>query len=155
MADQVCVGAIAGAFGVRGEVRLKSFCADPEAIAGYSPLTGDNGVSYSVTISRPISNGFAAWLGGVETKEQADALRGVQLFAPRAPLPVPEDEEYYHADLIGLRVETDAGETLGAPQIEISGLSVAPRTPFAVALKSISMQVRAGEVLAIAGVQKT
>ena len=52
MTDQVCVGAIAGSYGVRGEVRLKSFCADPEAIAGYSPLTGDNGVSYSVTLSR-------------------------------------------------------------------------------------------------------
>ncbi|GGE38195.1 ribosome maturation factor RimM [Primorskyibacter flagellatus] len=113
MADQVCVGAIAGAFGVRGEVRLKSFCADPESIADYSPLTGDNGVSYSVTLSRPISNGFAAWLGGVETKEQADALKGVQLFAPRDRLPVPEDEEYYHADLIGLRVVDTGGTEIG------------------------------------------
>lgn len=113
MSDQVCVGAIAGAFGVRGEVRLKSFCADPEAIADYSPLMGENGVSYSVTLTRPIKNGFAARLGGIETKEQADAAKGVQLFAPRDRLPETDDDEYYHADLIGLRVVDTGGTEIG------------------------------------------
>lgn len=113
MTDTVCVGAIAGSFGVRGEVRLKSFCADPEAIADYSPLTGDDGHSYTVTLTRPIKNGFAARLGGVDTKEEADALKGVQLFAPRDRLPATEDDEYYHADLIGLRVVDTGGTEIG------------------------------------------
>ena len=113
MAELVCVGAIAGAFGVNGEVRLKSFCAEPEAIADYAPLTDEAGRSYSVDLTRPITNGFAAHLGGVTTKEQADALRGVQLFAPRDRLPAPEEDEYYHADLIGLRVLDTGGTEIG------------------------------------------
>ncbi len=113
MADLVCVGAIAGSFGVRGEVRLKSFCADPEAIAEYSPLSDEGGVSYTVTLTRSIKNGFAALLSGVDTKEQADALNGVQLFAPRDRLPDLGDEEYYHTDLIGLRVLDTGGTEIG------------------------------------------
>ena len=69
MGDQVCVGAIAGSYGVRGEVRLKSYCAEPTAIADYAPLTDEQGRSYSVTLTRPIKNGFAARLGGVATKK--------------------------------------------------------------------------------------
>ena len=111
--DRIAVGSIAGAFGVQGEVRLKSFCADPEAIADYGPLTGDNGQIYDIDLSRAIKNGFAAWLTGVETKEDADALRGVQLFAPRDRLPATEEDEYYHADLIGLRVVDTGGTEIG------------------------------------------
>ena len=113
MSDKVCVGAIAGSFGVRGEVRLKSFCAEPSAIADYAPLEDDSGVSFSVTLTRPIKNGFAARLGGITTKEQADALKGVQLYAPRDRLPAPEDDEYYHADLIGLTVLDTGGTEIG------------------------------------------
>ena len=84
MTDQVCVGAIAGSYGVRGEVRLKSFCAEAEAIADYSPLSDESGQrSFTVTLTRPIKNGFAARLGGISTKEEADALKGLQLYAPR------------------------------------------------------------------------
>jgi 16S rRNA processing protein RimM len=114
MSDLVCVGAIAGAFGVRGEVRLKSFCADPQAIETYAPLlTEDGGRSFTVALSMPISNGFAARLGGVATREQADALRGVRLYAPRDRLPSLPDDEYYHADLIGLAVLDTGGTVLG------------------------------------------
>lgn len=114
MTDLVCVGAIAGAFGVRGEVRLKSFCAVPEDIVNYSPLTSEDGAqSFTVTLSRPIKNGFAARLGGVSTKEQADALRGTRLYAPRDRLPSLPDDEYYHADLIGLEVLDTGGTALG------------------------------------------
>ncbi|WP_407493652.1 ribosome maturation factor RimM [Pseudooceanicola sp. MF1-13] len=113
MSDQVIVGAIAGSYGVKGEVRLKSFCAEPSAIADYAPLTDEAGNSYTVTLTRPIKNGFAARLGGVATKEQGDALKGVQLFAPRDRLPAPEEDEYYHADLIGLRVVDTGGTEIG------------------------------------------
>lgn len=114
MTDPVCVGAIAGAFGVQGEVRLKSFCATPEDIALYAPLTTeDGGRSFTVTLTRPVKNGFAARLGGVTGKEQADALRGVRLFVPRDRLPSLPDDEFYHADLIGLQVLDSGGTVLG------------------------------------------
>ncbi|MDC0658846.1 ribosome maturation factor RimM [Leisingera sp. SS27] len=114
MSDLICVGAIAGSFGVRGEVRLKSFCAVPEEIEDYSPLSNEDGSqSYSLTITRPIKNGFAALLGGVETKEDADAIKGLRLFARRDQLPQLPDDEFYHADLIGLEVYDTGGTLLG------------------------------------------
>jgi 16S rRNA processing protein RimM len=112
--ERVCVGAIAGAFGVRGEVRLKSFCSDPAAIADYAPLTTeDGGRAFSVQITRVVANGLGARLSGVATKEEADALRGVRLYADRARLPALPEDEYYHADLIGLEVLDTGGTPIG------------------------------------------
>lgn len=114
MTDRVCVGAITGAFGVRGEVRLKSFCAEPADIAGYSPLTTEDGArSFSLKITRAVKNGFAARLSGVSTKEQADDMRGLRLYVERTLLPSLPDDEFYHADLIGLEVVDTGGKTLG------------------------------------------
>lgn len=114
MTDRVCVGAIAGAFGVRGEVRLKSFCAEPEDIARYGALSTEDGAqSFEIKITRPVKNGFAARLSGVGTKEAADALRSTRLYAARAALPTLPDDEYYHADLIGLEVLDTGGGALG------------------------------------------
>lgn len=114
MSDKVCVGAIAGAFGVRGEVRLKSFTADPGDIALYTPLeTQDGAKRFDVKITRQIKNGLAARLSGVTSKEAADALRGTQLFAPRDRLPSLPDDEFYHTDLIGLDVTDTGGTVLG------------------------------------------
>jgi 16S rRNA processing protein RimM len=112
--ERVCVGAIAGAFGVGGEVRLKSYCAQPEAIAAYAPLyTGDGRRSFTLRITRTINNGFAARLSGIASKEEADALRGTELFADRDKLPNLPDDEFYHADLIGLEVFDTGGARLG------------------------------------------
>ncbi|MCB2094664.1 MAG: 16S rRNA processing protein RimM [Rhodobacteraceae bacterium] len=112
--DRICVGAIAGAFGVKGEVRLKSFCADPAAIADYAPLhTGDGARSFTVRITRTIPGGLAARLSGIASKEEADALRGTELFADRAKLPRLPDDEFYHADLIGLEVRDTGGALIG------------------------------------------
>ncbi|MDF1718584.1 MAG: ribosome maturation factor RimM [Antarcticimicrobium sp.] len=114
MSDTVCVGAISGAYGVRGEVRLKSFCAEPEDIAAYAPLSTEDGAqSYSVVITGRIKNGLTARLGGVGSKEEADALKGVRLYAPRDRLPALPDDEFYHADLIGLEVVDTGGTVLG------------------------------------------
>lgn len=111
---RICVGAIAGAFGVQGEVRLKSFTADPEAIADYGPLYSEDGTrSFAVTITRPVKNGFAARVDGIATKEAADDLRGTRLFADRDALPSLPDDEFYHADLIGLAVHDTGGRLLG------------------------------------------
>ncbi|HMO70875.1 MAG TPA: ribosome maturation factor RimM [Paracoccaceae bacterium] len=113
-ADRVCVGAIAGAFGVQGEVRLKSFCAAPEAIATYGPLWSEDGTHrFTVRLTRRVAGGLGARLSGVATKEAADALRGVTLWADRAALPGLPDDEFYHADLIGLAVQDTGGAALG------------------------------------------
>ena len=110
---RITVAAIAGAFGVRGEVRLKSFTADPQAVAEYGPLTDDRGRTYEVTLDRPVKGGFAARLSGVTSKEAADALRGTRLTVARDRLPSLPDDEFYHADLIGLTVLDTGGATLG------------------------------------------
>jgi 16S rRNA processing protein RimM len=111
---RVCVGAIAGAFGVQGEVRLKSFCAEPEAIAGYGPLTTEDGSRrFAVTLTRPVAGGLGARLSGVSSKEAADALKGTRLYADRDRLPGLDDDEFYHADLIGMEVRDTGGGLLG------------------------------------------
>ena len=112
--DRVCVGAIAGSFGVKGEVRLKSFCTDPEAIATYGPLfTEDGSRSFEVTLTRAVANGIGVRLSGVLTKEQADALKGTSLFVARDKLPAIGDDEFYYADLIGLDVHDTGGALVG------------------------------------------
>ena len=112
--DRICVGAISGAFGVAGEVRLKSFCAEPAAIADYGPLyTADGSRSFTVKLTRPVAGGLGARLSGVKTKEEADALRGTELYADRARLPKLPDDEFYHSDLIGLEARDTGGAVLG------------------------------------------
>ncbi|MDO5646965.1 ribosome maturation factor RimM [Paracoccus sp. (in: a-proteobacteria)] len=114
MSDKICVGAIAGAFGVKGEVRLKSFCATPDDIATYGPLLSEDGKrSFAVTLTRPVTGGLGARLSGVATREDAEALKGVTLWAPRSALPSLPDDEFYHADLIGLEVVDTGGVILG------------------------------------------
>lgn len=112
--SRICVGAIGGAYGVRGEVRVKSFCAVAEDIETYSPLTSDDGKqTFHLALIRPVKNGFVARIAEVASKEDADALKGTQLFADRAQLPSLPDDEYYHADLIGLQVLDAGGTVLG------------------------------------------
>lgn len=112
--DLICVAAIAGSYGVRGEARVKSFCAVPEDVAAYGPLTSEDGTyRFELRIIRPVKNGFSVRLSGVKTKEEADALKGVRLYADRAVLPDLPDDEFYHADLIGLDVLDTGGTVLG------------------------------------------
>ncbi len=114
MTDRICVGAIAGAFGVTGEVRLKSFCSEPTDIAAYGPLSSEDGRhDYHITLTRPVAGGLGARIRGVSTKEQADALRGISLFVPRDRLPSLPDDEFYHTDLIGLAAHDTGGELIG------------------------------------------
>ncbi|MEM7520366.1 MAG: ribosome maturation factor RimM [Pseudomonadota bacterium] len=114
MSDLIPVGAIAGAYGVRGEVRVKSYCAVPEDIERYNPLSSEDGKThFALAILRPIKNGFAARIAQVATKEQADELRGTTLFARRSEMPSLPDDEFYHADLIGVAVYDTGGVLLG------------------------------------------
>jgi 16S rRNA processing protein RimM len=111
--DLICVGAVAGAFGVRGEVRLKSYCARAEDVAAYGPLMTEDGRSFEISLRGAVTGGLAARLSGVSSREAAEALRGVKLFAPRAALPHLPDDEFYHADLIGLMVQDTGGAEIG------------------------------------------
>ena len=114
MSEMICVGAIAGAFGVQGEVRLKSFTAEAADIASYGPLSTEDGTrQFTITLNRPVAGGLSANLSGVSTREQAEALRGLTLWAPREALPNLPDDEFYHADLIGLEVVDTGGKSLG------------------------------------------
>lgn len=119
--ELICVGVFAGSYGLNGEVRVKSFCADPAAIESFGVLTTEGGTTdYIVGITRAIKNGFAARVEGVFTKEQADRLNNIQLYVPRDRLPNLPDDEYYHSDLIGLEVLDTGGALLGKVQLVIN-----------------------------------
>ncbi|WP_101068776.1 ribosome maturation factor RimM [Roseovarius salinarum] len=112
--ERVCLGAVAGAYGVRGEVRLKSFTAVPEDIAAYGPLETEDGTRrFEITLTGHAAKALTARLDGVRDKTAADALRGTRLYAPRDRLPALPEDEFYHADLIGLDVHDTGGARLG------------------------------------------
>lgn len=114
MSDLITVGQIGGAFGVRGELRIKSFCADPASIVDYGPYSTPAGGNFAeLVLTGQAKGGFTARLDGVTTKEQADALKGVELQVPRDRLPQLPDDEFYYTDLIGLTVRDTGGETIG------------------------------------------
>jgi 16S rRNA processing protein RimM len=119
--NRILLGRIAGAFGVRGEVRLKSFCADPAAIIDYGPLTlADGRPLGALTLTGATSGALTARVAGVATPEQADALRGQDLFADRTRLPALGDDEFYHSDLIGLQVMDTGGTRIGQVQTVVN-----------------------------------
>ena len=111
----ILVGQIGGGFGVRGEVRVTAFTADPLALTAYGPLLrADGTVALTLTSTRPDKNGVVGRAKEVATKEQADALRGLKLYVPRDRFPEPEEDEFYLADLIGLEVRDIAGAAMGS-----------------------------------------
>ena len=111
----VVLGAIAGAHGVRGEVKVKTFTETPGAIAAYGPLTGDpGGRGFRLKGVRTVKDGVVARLDGVEDRDAAEALKGTRLCVSRAALGDPDEEDsFFHVDLVGLRAEDETGTTLG------------------------------------------
>lgn len=112
--DKIIVGALSGSFGVHGDVRIKSFCSDPETIADYTPLTRADGVVITTIVIKGQTKGsLIARVDGITTKEEADGLRGMDLFALRDQLPSLPDDEFYHTDLVGLIAFDTGGAELG------------------------------------------
>jgi 16S rRNA processing protein RimM len=110
----ILVGRVAGAFGVKGEVRISAYTAEPEALLGYGDLRREDGSpALTLTAGRPAKGGVVARAKEVETREQAEALRGLKLYIAREALPEPDEDEFYVTDLIGLAVESPEGEPLG------------------------------------------
>src|SRR5438552_13450309 len=112
---RVCVGVVGAAHGVRGAVKIKSFTANPEDVAGYGPLEDESG-ERRLSL-RLIGNGKGVLIGhlsGITDRNQAEALRGLRLYLPRSALPPTDEDEYYHADLIGLDAVLTDGTPVGA-----------------------------------------
>jgi 16S rRNA processing protein RimM len=111
---QVCVARIGAAHGVRGAVKLWTFTEDPLAVKRYGPLfTKDGTRQFDVTSAREAKGFLVAQFEGITTRDQAERLNGLELYVPREKLPATADDEYYHADLIGLAAVTTDGEPLG------------------------------------------
>ncbi len=105
MADEarVLVGVVVAAHGIRGELRIQSYCEEPADIAAYGPVSDQTGKrSWTVKVSGLVRGNLVARLDGVADRNAADALRGVRLYVPKSALPATADGEWYHADLVGL-----------------------------------------------------
>jgi 16S rRNA processing protein RimM len=110
----VCLGQIGAAHGLRGEVRLHSFTADPSAITSYGPLESENGRVFKIETVRPAKDHLVAKISGIADRNAAELLKNTKLYVPRERLPeLEEPDEFYHADLIGLSVVDRAGQKLG------------------------------------------
>lgn len=110
----ICVAAIAGAFGVKSEVKLKSFTEIPEDCLGYGPLLDQTGqIILTIDNWRRAGKFLALRSPQVQTREQAEALKSTKLYVPAANLPAPDEDEFYYRDLIGLSVKTQAGQNAG------------------------------------------
>jgi len=113
--ERVLLGRISGAHGLKGEVKIATFTADPEDVAAYGPLTSaDGSVTFEIASLRPTpGSAVIARLRGVADRNAAEALRGTELFVPRSVLPPADEDEYYHSDLVGLSAIAPDGEPLG------------------------------------------
>jgi 16S rRNA processing protein RimM len=114
MAAHICIARIGAAHGVRGAVKLWTFTDDPLAVKSYGPLTTKDGArQFEVTQAREAKDHLVATLKGITTREEAERLNGIELYVARDQLPATDDDEYYHADLIGLAAVNAANEPLG------------------------------------------
>ena len=114
MTAPICVARIGSAHGVHGAVKLWTFTEDPLAVKHYGPLTTKDGArSFEVATAREAKGHLVATLKGIATREDAERLNGIELYIAREKLPATDDDEYYHADLIGLVAVNAADEPIG------------------------------------------
>ena len=110
----VCLGQIGAPHGVRGEVRLHSFTAEPQAITAYRPLQTDDGRAIEIESLRAAKDHFVATLAGIHDRDAAAQLTNAKLYASRESLPqLTDPEEFYHCDLIGVAVFDRSGTLIG------------------------------------------
>jgi 16S rRNA processing protein RimM len=112
-ADRVVLAIITAPHGVKGMVRIKTFTAEPDALARYAPLETETGERIELDIVGAQKGVLLARVKGIADRDQAERLKGARLYLPRAALPAPEEDEYYHADLLGLPAELGDGTPLG------------------------------------------
>jgi len=108
--NPVQVAVIGAAHGIKGELRVKTFTGDPLALADYGPLHAKDGRAFQILDIRPAGTVVVVRFKGVSDRNAAEALAGTELFVDRSMLPDDgEEDEFYHADLIGLEVRDDTG----------------------------------------------
>lgn len=110
----ICVGIIAGAQGIKGHVKIKSFTEDIETFLEYGDLLQEDGsLFHKITPKHMAKGNLIAEVEGVAGRTEAEALRNTKLYIQRGQLPEPEEESFYHADLVGLQVQDTDGQKIG------------------------------------------
>jgi 16S rRNA processing protein RimM len=114
MTRLILVGRVAGAFGVKGEVKITSYTDEPTALVRYRALLREDGTpGLTLTAGRPHKGALVGRAKEIATREEAEALRGLGLYLARDILPEPDEDEFYLADLIGLQVVDPDGAAIG------------------------------------------
>ncbi|MBV9570295.1 MAG: ribosome maturation factor RimM [Alphaproteobacteria bacterium] len=113
MSGDVLLGVVIGAQGLKGEVKVKTFTETPENIAAYGSLHTRDGRKFAIAALREAKGLAVVRFDGIATRETAESLKGVELYIARATLPSPETQEFYHADLLGMRAEDTEGRSIG------------------------------------------
>jgi 16S rRNA processing protein RimM len=112
--SRVLMGVLTGAHGIKGEVRLKSFAAEPRAIAAYGPLEDRLGTRrFRIVVTGGLDAMVIAAVEGVTNRDEAERLKGTELYLARDALPEAAEDEFYHADLVGLEVRLEDGTRFG------------------------------------------
>lgn len=108
------LGTVTGAHGVRGQVKIRSFTANPEDLTAYGPLSDETGEkAYSIAVTGAAGGQLIASIEGVSDRNAAESLKGAGLYIPRSALPEAGEDEFYYEDLLGMRVVTESGEAFG------------------------------------------
>ncbi len=111
---RILLGQITAVHGVRGDLIVRSYTADPADIAAYGPLTDkDGGKPLTLSVVRVSDKGVVVRAKGVADRNAAELLKGRELYVQRSQLPAADDAEYYHADLVGLDAFTSDGQPFG------------------------------------------
>ena len=114
MAERLRVGVVVGAHGIRGQLKIKSFTADPAALTHYGPLETEDGLPWRLEdVSVGVKGMLTVRVAGIADRTQAEAAKGVTLFVRRDALPAPAEDEFYIADLVGLTALSTDGSPLG------------------------------------------
>lgn len=111
--NPVQLAVIGAAQGIKGELRVKTFTGDPLALGDYGPLYARDGRRFEIEDIRPAGEVVVVRFKGLRDRTAAERLTGTELFVDRSALPPEEDEEFYHADLVGLAVRDDDGVEAG------------------------------------------
>lgn len=110
---RILMATVGAPHGVRGGVKLTVFAEDPSTLRRYNPFETADGAAMKLKKIQPIGKAMVGTFEGVEDRNAAERLRGTELYVPRERLPRPDEDEFYHVDLIGLEARTVAGEPLG------------------------------------------
>ena len=160
-AQRILLGRIVGAHGIRGDVVIDSYAGEPGDIAAYGPLSSEDGSKQlEIKVVRVTPKGVVARVSGVADRNGAEALRGTALYALRSRLPATAEDEFYYADLAGLRADNEAGERIGSVvtvqnygagdllEVRLEGVSVTELMPFTDAYVPV-VDVAAGRVVVV------